>query len=169
MLVWWTVQASIIISPVLCKWLSFAHLTSPTTRYLHVLQPEVDAAVSGRRSSVPAVSSSSVACAPPDRRGSEPSPLQAEVTSRQECSRPEDVVNTSNDDVPLAAAVAVGQSQGIKCFHFTLASIFSTLKFFYFFFLPPQVLTLISVVLGNWTRTQKLLRHVMEKLSRFAF
>ncbi|XP_076596592.1 makorin, ring finger protein, 4 isoform X1 [Chaetodon auriga] len=81
-------------------------------RYLHVLQPEVDAAVAGRRSSVPAVSSSSVAYAPPDRRGSEPALLQAEVTSRQQCSTSEFVVNDSNSQHnTVAADIAEEQSQ----------------------------------------------------------
>lgn len=100
--------------------MSFAHSTSSAARYRHVLQPEDDAAVSGRRSSVPTISSSGVACAPPDRRGSEPALPQAEVTSRQECNGPEYVVNISNprhNVVPLAADIAVGQSQGIRCFH----------------------------------------------------
>uniref|UniRef100_A0A3B4ZLI5 RING-type E3 ubiquitin transferase n=1 Tax=Stegastes partitus TaxID=144197 RepID=A0A3B4ZLI5_9TELE len=68
-------------------------------KYFHVLQPEVDTAAAGRRGSVPAVSSSSVAFAPPDRRGSEPAFLQSEEDgqhSRQECSRSEPMVNASN-------------------------------------------------------------------------
>ncbi|XP_023283221.1 probable E3 ubiquitin-protein ligase makorin-1 isoform X1 [Seriola lalandi dorsalis] len=65
-------------------------------RYLHVLQPEAAAALTGRRGSVPNVSSSRVARAPPDRRGSEPALLQAEVMSRQECSRSETVVDLSD-------------------------------------------------------------------------
>ncbi|XP_071332183.1 makorin, ring finger protein, 4 isoform X2 [Trachinotus anak] len=64
-------------------------------RYLHVLQPVV-AAVAGRRGSVPNVSSSRVAHAPPDRRGSEPALLQAEVMSRPECSRSETVADLSD-------------------------------------------------------------------------
>ncbi|KAM9350955.1 makorin, ring finger protein, 4 [Symphorus nematophorus] len=65
-------------------------------KYLHVLQSEVDAAVAGRRSSVPNISSSSVAYAPPDRRGSEPALLRSEVMSRQECSRSGSMVTVSN-------------------------------------------------------------------------
>uniref|UniRef100_A0A3P8TVR3 RING-type E3 ubiquitin transferase n=1 Tax=Amphiprion percula TaxID=161767 RepID=A0A3P8TVR3_AMPPE len=68
-------------------------------KYFHVLQPEVVTAAAGRRGSVPAVSSSSVAFAPPDRRGSEPALLQTEEEgqhSRQECSRSQPVVNASN-------------------------------------------------------------------------
>ncbi|XP_044068296.1 makorin, ring finger protein, 4 [Siniperca chuatsi] len=83
-------------------------------RYLHVLQPEVDAAVAGRRGSMPTVSSSSVAYAPPDRRGSEPALLQAEVTFRQECSRSELMVNVSNPQRHigrLTADIAEEQSQ----------------------------------------------------------
>ncbi|XP_070767066.1 makorin, ring finger protein, 4 [Enoplosus armatus] len=88
-------------------------------RYLHVLQPEVDAAVAGRRGSMPTVSSSSVAYAPPDRRGSEPALLQAEVMSRQGCSSnsssSERAVNVSNPQQNighLAADIAEEQSQG---------------------------------------------------------
>ncbi|XP_042347914.1 makorin, ring finger protein, 4 [Plectropomus leopardus] len=65
-------------------------------RYIHISQPEVDAAIAGRRGSVPTVSSSAVAYTPPDRRGSEPALLHAEVTSRQECSRSRLVVNVLN-------------------------------------------------------------------------
>ncbi|XP_034550772.1 makorin, ring finger protein, 4 [Notolabrus celidotus] len=62
-------------------------------RYLHVLQPEVAA---GRRGSVPTVSSSSVFYHLPNRRGSEPSPLQAEGMSSQEIRGSVSVVNISN-------------------------------------------------------------------------
>lgn len=96
-----------------------AHSTFYTTRYLHVLQPEVDAAVAGRRRSVPTFSSSSVAYAPLDRRGSEPALLQAEAMSRQECSRSEFMVNVSNPQHNigrLAADIAEEHSQGIGCF-----------------------------------------------------
>ncbi|XP_074500606.1 makorin, ring finger protein, 4 [Sebastes fasciatus] len=83
-------------------------------RYLHVLQPpEADAAVEGRRGSMPTVSSSSFAYAPPDRRGSEPALLRAEVTSRQQCSRSQ-LVNISNpqhNTGRLAADIAEEQSQ----------------------------------------------------------
>ncbi|XP_019944332.2 makorin, ring finger protein, 4 [Paralichthys olivaceus] len=65
-------------------------------RFIHILPPEADAAVAGRRSSAPTVSSSHVAHAQPDRRGSEPALLQAEVTSRQECSRSEGVFHISD-------------------------------------------------------------------------
>lgn len=109
---------------------SLTHSIFTTTRYLHVLQPEVDAAVA-RRSSVPAVSSSGVAYGAPDRRGSEPALLQAEVMSRQvmsrrECRRSEFVVNVSSpqDDIGrlaadigrLAADIAEEQAHGIGCF-----------------------------------------------------
>uniref|UniRef100_A0A8C4FC37 RING-type E3 ubiquitin transferase n=1 Tax=Dicentrarchus labrax TaxID=13489 RepID=A0A8C4FC37_DICLA len=83
-------------------------------RYLHVLQPEFDADVAGRRSSVPTVSSSSVAYNPSNRRGSEPALLQAEVMSRQECRRSEFVVNVSNPQRNigrLAANIAEEQSE----------------------------------------------------------
>ncbi|XP_041656413.1 makorin, ring finger protein, 4 isoform X2 [Cheilinus undulatus] len=82
-------------------------------RYLHVLQPEVAA---GRRGSVPTVSSFSVVYAPPDRRGSEPALLQAEVTSRQESSRSESVVIVSNhqhNTGHLAADIAEEQTQDV--------------------------------------------------------
>ncbi|XP_038578650.1 probable E3 ubiquitin-protein ligase makorin-1 isoform X1 [Micropterus salmoides] len=76
-------------------------------RYLHVLQPEVDAAVAGRRGSMPAVSSSSsVAYAQPDRRGSEPALLQAEVMSRQECRRSEVMPNVSNPQLNIGRLAA---------------------------------------------------------------
>uniref|UniRef100_A0A3Q3M4Z6 RING-type E3 ubiquitin transferase n=1 Tax=Mastacembelus armatus TaxID=205130 RepID=A0A3Q3M4Z6_9TELE len=64
-------------------------------RYLHVLQPEVDTGVAGRRGSVPIVSSG-VAHATPDRRGSVPALLQTDVTSRLECRRSESVANASD-------------------------------------------------------------------------
>ncbi|XP_070696282.1 makorin, ring finger protein, 4 [Pempheris klunzingeri] len=83
-------------------------------RYLHVLQPVADPAVAGRRGSVPTFSSSSsVAYAPPDRRGSEPALLQADVMSRQQCSR-SFVVNVSDpqhNTGRLAAGIVEEQSQ----------------------------------------------------------
>lgn len=86
-----------------------------TIGYLHVLQPEASAAVAGRRSSVPTVSSSSVAYALPDRRrGSEPALLQAELMSR----RSEFVVNVTNHQHNVgrrAADIAEEQSQGFGC------------------------------------------------------
>ncbi|XP_056896411.1 makorin, ring finger protein, 4 isoform X3 [Takifugu flavidus] len=54
-------------------------------RYRHVPRPE-SAAVTGRRCSAPAVSST-VAPTRADRRGSQPAVLQAEVMPRQECSQ----------------------------------------------------------------------------------
>ncbi|KAM7404653.1 hypothetical protein PAMP_011980 [Pampus punctatissimus] len=86
------------------------------TRYLHILQPEDDAAVAGRRASVPTVSSSSVPYAPPDRRGSEPTVLQAEVMSREErsTSHNHSVVNVSNpqhNTGHLTADIVEEQSQ----------------------------------------------------------
>ncbi|XP_030590365.1 makorin, ring finger protein, 4 isoform X2 [Archocentrus centrarchus] len=83
-------------------------------RFFHVLQPEADTAVAGRRASVPTVSSSSVAHMPPDRRGSEPALLQAEVTSRQECSRSElldDVSNPQRNTGHLPANIVEEQSE----------------------------------------------------------
>ncbi|XP_074536798.1 makorin, ring finger protein, 4 isoform X2 [Halichoeres trimaculatus] len=65
----------------------------PFCRYLHVLQPGVP---TGRRSSVPTISSSSVVNSPPNRRGSVPAPLQAEGMSRQKISRLESVINYSS-------------------------------------------------------------------------
>ncbi|KAM6982071.1 makorin, ring finger protein, 4 isoform 1-T1 [Tautogolabrus adspersus] len=79
-------------------------------RYIHVRQPEF----AGRRSSVPAFSSSSVVYAPPDRRGSEPALLQAEVMSRQEFNRSESVVDVSNplhNTGRLATGIAEEQTQ----------------------------------------------------------
>ncbi|GAA6222822.1 E3 ubiquitin-protein ligase makorin-1-like isoform X1 [Lates japonicus] len=84
-------------------------------RYLHVLQPGIDAAIAGRRGSVPvASSSSSAARAPPDRRGSEPALLQAEVMSRQECSRSatsDNISNTQYNIGSLASCITEEQSQ----------------------------------------------------------
>ncbi|XP_053172836.1 makorin, ring finger protein, 4 isoform X2 [Scomber japonicus] len=85
-------------------------------KFIHVLQPEGDAAYAGRRASVPTVSTSSVATAPPDRRGSEPALLQAEVMSRWErsMSHSHSVVNVSNPQYNtgrLAAGIAEEQSQ----------------------------------------------------------
>nr|XP_020503954.1 probable E3 ubiquitin-protein ligase makorin-1 isoform X1 [Labrus bergylta] len=79
-------------------------------RYIHVHQPEG----AGRRSSVPAFSSSSVVYAPPARRGSEPALLQAEVMSRLECNRSQSVVNVSNplhSTGRLATGIAEEQTQ----------------------------------------------------------
>lgn len=147
---------------ITCIQISFAHSIFSTTRYLHVLQREGDTAVSGRRSSVPTVSSSSVAW-------SGPALLQAEVISRQECSRSEFVDNISNPQHNighLAADIAEEQSQGNRRFHgwnwLWTAFSHTWLTF------SLQALTLISVLLGNWTSTQMLLRHVMEEMSRFA-
>ncbi|KAM9752932.1 makorin, ring finger protein, 4 isoform 2-T2 [Menidia menidia] len=64
-------------------------------RYLHVHQPPVGVAMAGRRGSVPAVSSSSVAHVQSGRRGSEPALLRAAVMSRQECSGSELTANRS--------------------------------------------------------------------------
>lgn len=100
--------------------ISFAHSVFSTTRYLHVAQAEDDTAVSGRRSSVPAVSPSSVACTPPDRRGSEPALQQADVSARQECSRSVFIANISNtqhNNGHLAADIAEQQSPGKRPFH----------------------------------------------------
>lgn len=100
--------------------ISFAHSVFSTTRYLHVAQAEDDTAVSGRRSSVPAVSPSSVACTPPDRRGSEPALQQANVSARQECSRSVFIANISNtqhNNGHLAADIAEQQSPGERPFH----------------------------------------------------
>ncbi|XP_014195026.1 makorin, ring finger protein, 4 isoform X1 [Haplochromis burtoni] len=83
-------------------------------RFFHVLQSEAGTTVAGRRASVPTVSSSSVAHASPDRRGSEPAVLQAEVTSEQECSRSELAADTSNpqcDTGHLPANIAEEQSE----------------------------------------------------------
>ncbi|XP_068198569.1 makorin, ring finger protein, 4 isoform X2 [Antennarius striatus] len=83
-------------------------------RYLHVLQPDADAAVAGRRRSVPTVSST-VASTSPNRRGSEPAVLHAEVISTQECTRPELVVNDSDlqhSTDCLAADIAEEQPEG---------------------------------------------------------
>ncbi|XP_026223695.1 makorin, ring finger protein, 4 isoform X2 [Anabas testudineus] len=87
-------------------------------RYLHVLQPGVDSSVAGRRSSVP-VSSSNVGHAPPDRRGSEPALLQAELMHRQECSRSQLVVNVSEppQNINRLAVDPDEQSQGSGCFN----------------------------------------------------
>ncbi|XP_076028161.1 makorin, ring finger protein, 4 isoform X2 [Genypterus blacodes] len=53
-------------------------------RYLHIPLPDGDAAVAGRRGSVPNVSSSSYAgYARPDRRGSEPAVLHTQMLSNQ--------------------------------------------------------------------------------------
>ncbi|KAI3357394.1 hypothetical protein L3Q82_015827, partial [Scortum barcoo] len=75
--------------------------------------PEVGAAVAGKRGSVPTVSSS-VPHALPDRRASEPALLQAEVMSRQDCSRSGQVDRVSNpqhNTGHLAADIAEDQSQ----------------------------------------------------------
>jgi len=61
-----------------------------------------------------------VAYAPPERRGSEPALLQAELLTRQECNGSQSVVNESNSHHGiwlLAANIAEEQSQGIYCFH----------------------------------------------------
>ncbi|XP_029291885.1 makorin, ring finger protein, 4 [Cottoperca gobio] len=83
-------------------------------RYLHVLHPEVDAAVAGRRGSVPTVSSSSVAYALPDRRGSEPALLQAEVTSRGRSQSLVHISNPQHNIGRLAADIAEEQSQDTR-------------------------------------------------------
>ncbi|XP_037334029.2 makorin, ring finger protein, 4 [Pungitius pungitius] len=82
-------------------------------RYLHVLQPEADGAVAGRRGSVPTVSSRA-AYVPPDRRGSEPALPHADVLSRQPYSRSQFVFNISDPQHNtgfLAADIAEEQSQ----------------------------------------------------------
>ncbi|XP_041860842.1 makorin, ring finger protein, 4 isoform X2 [Melanotaenia boesemani] len=78
-------------------------------RYLHILQPEVGTAVTGRRGSVPAVSSS-VAHAPSIRRGSEPALLRTVAMSRQECNGLESA-NTQHDVGHLPEDIAEEQSQ----------------------------------------------------------
>lgn len=97
----------------------FGSLICSPARYRHVLQPDFDAAIAGRRGSVPMVSVR-VAYAPPERRGSEPALLQAELLTRQECNGSQSVVNELNSHHGiwlLAANIAEEQSQGIYCFH----------------------------------------------------
>ncbi|XP_068454610.1 makorin, ring finger protein, 4 [Clinocottus analis] len=80
-------------------------------RYLHVQQLDVDAAVAGRRGSMPTVSSR-VTNGPTGRRGSEPALLQAELQSRPECNGSS--VNVSNPQQGLrllTADIAEEQSQ----------------------------------------------------------
>lgn len=144
-----------------CMHISFAHSPFSTTRYLH---PEDDAAVSGRRSSVPTVYSSA-SCTPVDRRGPEPALLQAE--SRQECSRSEFVGNVAdppNNIKHLAADNSQEQSQDISPFNsgnwHWLALIILHLSL--------QRRTLTLVLLCCRIRTQKLLKYVMGEMSWFA-
>ncbi|XP_029995699.1 makorin, ring finger protein, 4 isoform X2 [Sphaeramia orbicularis] len=87
-------------------------------KYLHVVQREGAAAASaavGRRSSVPSVSSPSVASAVPDRRGSEPALPQAEATSTQQCNRGVrvNVPNPQQCTKHLAAHTAEEQSDSL--------------------------------------------------------
>uniref|UniRef100_A0A673CYH8 RING-type E3 ubiquitin transferase n=1 Tax=Sphaeramia orbicularis TaxID=375764 RepID=A0A673CYH8_9TELE len=69
----------------------------------------------GRRSSVPSVSSPSVASAVPDRRGSEPALPQAEATSTQQCNRGVrvNVPNPQQCTKHLAAHTAEEQSDSL--------------------------------------------------------
>uniref|UniRef100_A0A3Q1ELK6 RING-type E3 ubiquitin transferase n=1 Tax=Acanthochromis polyacanthus TaxID=80966 RepID=A0A3Q1ELK6_9TELE len=95
---------------------SCAHSVFSTARYFHVVQPEVVTAAAGRRGSVPAVPPSSVAFAPPDRRGSEPALVQTEEDGqhpRQDCSRSQPVVDASNSQNAghLTANIAEERSQ----------------------------------------------------------
>lgn len=79
-------------------------------RYLHVLQPD-GAAVSGRRCSAPAVSSS-VAPPAPDRRGSQPAVLQAGMTPGQETCQPQSVAVHISNQQGDTGQQAEKQSQG---------------------------------------------------------
>ncbi|XP_062248904.1 makorin, ring finger protein, 4 [Platichthys flesus] len=95
-------------------------------RFIHILQPVADAAVAGRRSSAPTVSSSHVAHAQPDRRRSEPALLRAEVTSRQECSRSEQPFNISDprrNTGRLPINITVEQAQDIHSLTASRASV----------------------------------------------
>lgn len=81
-----------------------------TIRYLHVLQPD-GAAVTGRRCSAPAVSSS-VAPTAPDRRGSQPAVLQAGMTPGQETRQPQSVAVHISNQQGDTGQQAEKQSQG---------------------------------------------------------
>lgn len=100
-----------------CKHISSAYGIFSTTRYLHILQPTGDVAVTGRRRSVPAVSAS-ISCTPPERRGSEPALMQAEVMPRQECSTTEFVQDIPNPQHlgNLASNSSEERSQGMRVF-----------------------------------------------------
>ncbi|KAF7209738.1 makorin, ring finger protein, 4 isoform X2 [Nothobranchius furzeri] len=80
-------------------------------RYLHVLQPVVGMAGAGRRGTVPSVSFPSEAHSSTDRRGSEPSFLHSNVTSRQECSGSQQTVNALNPQHNTTPDDARTQSQ----------------------------------------------------------
>ncbi|AWP09615.1 putative E3 ubiquitin-protein ligase makorin-1-like isoform 2 [Scophthalmus maximus] len=97
-------------------------------RFLHVLQSDVDAAVAGRRGSVPAVSSTSrVARAQPDRRGSEPTLMQAQMLSRHDCSRSGRLAHISNSNIGrLAVNITVEESQDTESLTASLESVQSS-------------------------------------------
>lgn len=100
-----------------CTRITVAHPIFSIARYVHVLHPEVDAAVAPRRGSMPTVSSSRGSYAPPDRRGSEPALLHATVTSSR---RSQLLVHRSyppQNNERVAADIAEEQSQGNGCFH----------------------------------------------------
>lgn len=83
-------------------------------RYLHVFPSEGSAAIAGRRSSEPNVTSdSSMAHGLSDRRASEPDLMQAEVTFRQQCSRESSASN------PQQAASHVGVEMAESLFQGT--------------------------------------------------
>lgn len=137
---------------------------SSIIRYLHVLQPE-GAAVTGRRCSAPAVSSS-VAHPAPDRRGSQPAVLQAQTMSgQQSCQSQSFSLHVSNRQ-HNAGQHAKKRPQGVWFFFFF--SLRRTLVLTHPFFtdwLSSQIQSLFSVLIYIWSRTQKNLRY----LARNAF
>ncbi|KAM4563264.1 makorin, ring finger protein, 4 [Odontesthes bonariensis] len=93
----WPVLPPVLRSSQICRYFQKGGCWyGERCRYLHVHQPQGLTAVTGRRGSVPAVSSSSVAHSQSERRGSEPAFLRAAATSRHECSGSEFMVNASN-------------------------------------------------------------------------
>lgn len=131
---------------------------SSTIRYLHVLQPE-GAAVTGRRCSAPAVSSS-VAPTAPGRRGSQPAVLQAEMMPGRETRQPRSfavhIANRQGDTEKLPQGdlfIYLFSSQEDTSFNLT----------FPYWLTFSQILSLLLVLIYSWSRTQKYLRYLSEK------
>lgn len=113
-------------------------------RFLHIPLPDGDAAVAGRRGSVPNVSSSHVGHALPDRRGSEPALLYARALSSRALVGSEPLLVTVSNPQPNAGRLTADiyeegtpgplLEQGTGGFYICAATLLSICPHFALFF-----------------------------------